>query len=254
MAYANKFNKEVSDRTSDICGNGIVAYCFKSAVEYGKQLDLVVPLILQLRNKIINLHGTCPPFAQEMQQLGYTINGLISTTSGLGAYDDRLDGMRRRLNEAGCDENELIQLAQRIAPPPGLDPDFLQRGGTMQEIPGDAVDNDADGFQDESLEGLAGFNVTFVLYDSGSAKDDSFSLSISKYGNLGTTPVGGARTYGLNIPPGSYVATITVVIAPDNVGTFTLSIFENGTKIGTLSGGPVVGGTAMLAFTVKGKH
>ena len=254
MAYANKFNKEVSDRTSDICGNGIVAYCFKSAVEYGKQLDLVVPQILQLRNKIINLHGTCPPFAQEMQTLGYTINGLISSTSGMGAYDDRLDGMRRRLNEAGCDENEVIQLAQRIPPPAGLDPDFIQRGGTMQEIPGDAVDNDADGFQDESLEALAGFNVTFVLYDSGAAKDDSFSLAISKFGNLGTTPAGGLRTYGLNMPAGPYVATVTVVSAPDNYGTYTLAIFENGTKIASLSGTPPVGGTEMLSFTVKGKQ
>lgn len=254
MAYANKFNKEVSDRTSDICGNGIVAYCFKSVVEYGKQLDGVVPQILQLRNKIINLHGTCPPFAQDMQKLGYTINGLISATSGMGAYDDRLDGMRRRLNEAGCDENEVAQLGQRIPPPPGLDPDFLQRGGTMQEIPGDAVDNDADGFQDESLEGLAGYNVTFVLYDSGSAKDDSFNLAISKFGSLGNTPAGGQRTYGLNMPAGPYVATVTVVSAPDNVGTFTLSIFEKGTKIATLTGGPTQGSSAQLSFVVTGKH
>jgi hypothetical protein len=254
MAYANKFNKEVSDRTSDICQNGIIAYCFKSAVEIGRGLDLVVPQILQSRNKIIQLHGTCPAFAQEMQTLGHSINSLIAMTAGLGTYDDRLDAMRRRLNEAGCDENELLQLGQRIPPPPGLDPDFLQRGGIMIEIPGDAVDNDADGFQDESLEGLAGYNVTFVLYDSGSVKDDSFSLTISKFGNLGTTPVGGQRSYGLNIPPGSYVATVTVVLAPDNVGTFTLSIFENGTKIASLSGGPSVGRTAMLPFVVKGKH
>ena len=160
--------------------------------------------------------------------------------------------MRRRLNEAGCDENELIQLADRIPPPPGLDPSLLQSGGIMQEIPGDAVDNDADGFQDESLEGLAGFNVTFVLYDSGSAKDDTFSLTISKFGNLGETPNGGQRSYGLNLPPGSYVATVRVIIAPDDVGTFTLSIFENGEKIASLSGGPSQGSSAALPFTVKG--
>ena len=251
LAYANKFNKELSDRASDICLDGIIAYCVKSAVEIGQTLDQLVPQILELRNKIIFLHGSCPPFAQEMQKLGYTINTVITTTSGLGTYDDRLATMRRRLNEAGCDENELRQLAQRIPPPAGLDPDFLQRGGIMQEIPGDAVDNDADGFQDESLEGLAGYNVTFVLYDSGTAKDDSFGLSISKFGSLGTTPVGGMRTYGLNMAPGSYVATITVVSAPDSVGTFTLSIFDRGTKIGTLSGGPPSGSTASIPFVVK---
>ena len=251
LAYTNKFNKEVSDRTSDICLNGIVAYCFKSAKEISGTLDGLVPQILQLRNKIIFLHGSCPPFAQEMQKRGYTINSLISSTSGLGAYDDRFSSMRQRLNEAGCDENELQQLAQRIPPPPGLDPDFLQRGGIMQEIPGDAVDNDADGFQDESLEALAGYNVTFVLYDSGTAKDDSFDLSVTKFGSLGRTPVGGLMTFGRNMPPGSYVATVSVVSAPDNVGTFTLTIFQKGTKIGSLSGGPGVGASASLPFVVN---
>ncbi len=44
--------------------------------------------------------------------------------------------------------------------------------------------------------------MTFVLYDSGSAKDDTFSLTVSKFGNLGETPNGGQRSYGLNLPPG----------------------------------------------------
>jgi hypothetical protein len=160
--------------------------------------------------------------------------------------------MRRFLNENGCDENELIQLAQTVPPPPGMDPDFLQAGGIVQELPGDAVDNDADGFQDEGLEGLAGYNVTFLLYDSGQAKDDVFALEVSKFGNLGTTPTGGLRSYGLNLAPGSYVATVTVIKAPDNVGTFTLVVLENGVRIASSSGGPPQGDRVSVPFVVKG--
>ena len=122
----------------------------------------------------------------------------------------------------------------------------------MQDIRGDAVVIDAVGFQVESLEALSGFNVTFVLYDSGPAKDDSFSLSVTRYGNLGTTPSGGLRSYGLNLAPGSYVATVTVVSAPDNIGTFTLAIAENGTRIGQISGAPGQGQSVSLPFVVKG--
>ena len=123
----------------------------------------------------------------------------------------------------------------------------------MGEIPGDGVDNDADGQQDENVEALAGYVITCVLFDSGPAKDDSFNLSISGYGNLGTTPVGGLRSYGLDLSPGTYTATITVILAPDNIGTYTLVILENGEEIASASGSPGEGAVASVPFTVTGE-
>ena len=129
----------------------------------------------------------------------------------------------------------------------------FQEGGTMTEIPGDGVDNDADGQQDENVEALAGYSITCVLFDSGSLKDDIFNLSISGYCNLGTTPAGGLRSYGLDLSPGSYTATVTVVLAPDNVGTYTLVILENGRSIASATDGPPQGAAVTIPFTVTGE-
>ena len=251
MMYANKFDKEVDDRRTDICQNGIVGYCYKEAIEVARILDNDVPQARELRDKIILMNEVCQGFTDELQRRGTSINTIISNTSGMGTYKQRLEHMQRRLQENGCDENELIQLGDSIVAPPGSDPDFLQDGGIMREIPGDGVDNTGDGFQDNVVQALSGYNITFVLYDSGPLKDDSFDLSVSSYGSLGTTPTGGLRSYGLNLSPGSYVATVTVVLSPDNIGTFALFVLENGEQIAKISGSPGMGGRVDLPFTVS---
>ncbi|MFO7914916.1 MAG: hypothetical protein R6U43_04400 [Candidatus Krumholzibacteriales bacterium] len=90
---------------------------------------------------------------------------------------------------------------------------------------------------------------------AGNLKDDVFDLSVSGYGRLGSTPAGGLRKFGLNIAPGSYTATVTVVSAPDNVGTFTLLILENGTTVGSLacSDSCPEGSSSSVTFTVTGE-
>lgn len=255
LGMAAKFNKEINDRATDPCRNGLAAYCYANAQEIAAAITEAIAQIQEISTEIIMQLGICPDLIKSMQEQGLGINNLVGSISGLGAIGDscnsKLAQMQGRLGEFGCDENEVIRLGQTIVPP-GLDGDFLQDGGAMVEIPGDAVDNDADGLQDESLEGLSGYNLTAVLYDSGSAKDDSFNLAVSGYGNLGTTPRGGLRTYGLNLPPGTYTASVTVISAPDNYGTFTLVILENGTKIAAASGSPAEGASVNLSFTVTG--
>jgi hypothetical protein len=255
QGLAAKFNKEANDRAADLCRNGLAAYCFANAQEIAASVRAAVDRIQELSSDIIMQLGLCPDLAKEMRGQGLGINGLVAAISGLGAVgadcEGRLAQMQGRLGEFGCDENEVVRLGQSVVAP-GQDGDFLQDGGAMVEVPGDAVDNDADGLQDESLEGLAGYNLTAVLYDSGPAKDDSFNLSVGGYGNLGTTPRGGLRSYGLNLPRGSYTATVTVISAPDNYGTFTLVILENGKRIAATSGNPAEGASVSLNFTVTG--
>ena len=255
LGMAAKFNKETNDRAADPCRNGLAAYCYANAQEIAAAISEAIAQIQGISTEIIVQLGICPDLVKSMREQGLGINNLVGSISGINAIGDdcnsRLAQMQGRLGEFGCDENEVIRLGQTVVAP-GLDGDFLQDGGAMVEVPGDAVDNEADGLQDESLEGLAGYNLTAVLYDSGSAKDDSFNLAVSGYGNLGTTPRGGLRTYGLNLPPGTYTATVTVISAPDNYGTFTLVILENGVKIAAASGSPAEGASVNLSFTVTG--
>ena len=255
LGLAAKFNKEANDRAADLCRNGLAAYCFANAQEIAVAITATVDRIRELGSEIIMQLGLCPNLATDMRGEGLGINSLVAAISGLGALGDDCDSklaqMQGRLGELGCDETELVLLGQSVVAP-GMDGDFLQDGGAMVEVPGDAVDNDLDGLQDEAIEGLAGYNLTAVLYDSGPAKDDSFSLAVSGYGSLGTTPRGGLRSYGLNLPRGSYTATVTVISAPDNYGTFTLVILENGRRIAATSGSPAEGASVNLSFTVTG--
>jgi len=249
ISYINKFNKEINDQSSDPCDNSIIAYCYYSALEIAARMAENVSDIHDIAVEIIMLQGMCPDLSQQMQAEGITIKSLISSIAGLGSYKYRLSQMESRLQENGCDEEEVEEEGEKIVPPEG-DPGFIQAGGTSTEMPGDGEDNDGDGQQDEEIQGLTGYNITLILYDSGSAADDVFGLSVGGYGSLGQTPAGGLRSYGLNLPPGTYTATVNVVVAPDDVGTYTLTVLYNGESIGSITGSPPQGSSATLSFTV----
>lgn len=133
----------------------------------------------------------------------------------------------------------------------GADPNVIQDGGFGTEIEGGGVDNDGDGLQDEEV--ISGCNIILVLYDSGNLKDDIFDLSVS---GLGTTPAGGLRTYGANLSPGTYTVSITVILAPDDCGTYTLIVREGSKTLASASSGmscPPQGSSISVSFTVTGK-
>ncbi|MFC1528057.1 carboxypeptidase-like regulatory domain-containing protein [Candidatus Neomarinimicrobiota bacterium] len=249
ISYINKFNKEINDQSSDPCNNSIIAYCYYSALEIAARMAENVSDIQDIAVEIIMLQAMCPDLSQQMQAEGITVKSLISSIAGLGSFKDKLSQMESRLHENGCDEDEVKEEGEKIVPPEG-DPGFIQEGGISTEMPGDGDDNDGDGQQDEEVEGLSGYNITLVLYDSGSAADDIFNLSVGGYGSLGQTPAGGLRSYGLNLLPGSYTAVVTVVLAPDDVGTYTLTVLYDGESIGSITGAPPQGSSGTLTFTV----
>ena len=249
ISYINKFNKEINDQSSDPCNNSIIAYCYYSATEIAARMAENVTDIHDITVEIIMLQAMCPDLNQQMQGEGITIKSLISSIAGLGSYKEKLAQMESRLRENGCDEDEVKDDGEKIVPPEG-DPGFIQDGGISTEMPGDGDDNDGDGQQDEEIQGLTGYNVTLILYDSGSLADDIFSLSVNGYGNLGQTPAGGLRSYGLNLLPGTYTAVVGVVLAPDDYGTYTLTVLYKGESIGSISGDPPQGSSATLSFTV----
>ncbi len=255
--YSTKFEKELADRAADPCGNSLMAYCYTSARDAATDLDNVVNDIRDAASSLLMTLGLCPGAVDEAGQpvsVVALISSLASAGSARGQAEAALVAMASRLGENGCDEEEFAELSDQYTQD-GMDPDGLQDGSGMGELSGDGVDNDQDGLQEENWVEVAGKNVTIVVYDSGNFKDDVFSLSVSGFGNLGMTPAGGLRTYGLNLTPGTYTATITVVVAPDNCGTVMALAMENGVEIGAFGSGegcPPTGSSMTMAFTVMG--
>ena len=249
--YNLKFNQELNIQKTKVCKNGIVAYSYAQARGLVNKLYTLKDSLKSKLTALILLSAMCPSDPKNNRP---DLKDIISLIAGKGGYAElankSLAAMTGRLkNEFNCDENEVINRGEKIVPP-GLDPDFLQNGGNMTEVEGDGVDNDGNGLQDDSQIELAGYNVTLVLYDSGRLKDDMFTLSVSGFGTLGTTPRGGLQAFGLNLSPGTYTATVTCIFAPDNVGTYTLNVIYKGRVIGCISGAPPQGGGGSVSFTV----
>ena len=192
----------------------------------------------------------CPNFSEEMNAAGFNTSFVINELGKFNALKARVDGLTEALIENGCDPEQVNQNGQLVQPP-GSDPDFVDVGGTATEVAGDGKDNDGDGQQDEiPVQGLPGYNVTIIVYDSGNAKDDIFGLTVNGQGFLGNNPKGGLRSYGLNLPPGNYSGTLSVVLAADQEGTYTITVVHKNQSIYFDSGSPPEGASVPFSFTV----
>jgi hypothetical protein len=256
ISNINKFYKEINDQSSEICGNQTINNCYATASRLVTEMAENVSDIYDIAVEILKLQVLCPDLTAQMQSEGLTVKNLISSIVGVGAntYRDKLAEMASRLGENGCDEDEVKDDGEKVVPPEG-DPGKRGDGGDYVEIPGDGDDNDGDGQQDEEVEDVSGKNIALVLYDSGSAKDDVFSVSVTGYGFLGQTQAGGREFFRLNLMPGkTYTATVLVVMAPDNVGTYTLTVYYKGQYLDAISGAPAQGSSATLTFTVPSEE
>ena len=249
QATLNKFIKEINDQNSNPCENSIIAVAYAGARETLTEYELLVEEVRSLGTDLILQGRLCP-----LEEINLDIATILQKVSQLDARGQIQEGiaiMENQLQTFGCDEQQVEDQGDTIAE--HSNPEILQAGGAgASETCGDGIDNDGDGLIDEGCEGIGNFNVIIVLYDSGNAADDIFGLSVSGQGNLGTTPEGGSRTYPLRLSPGSYMATVTVISAPDNTGTYTIRILEGDRDIAGSSGGPPQGAVITVPFTIGG--
>jgi hypothetical protein len=135
--------------------------------------------------------------------------------------------MQGKLREISCDEQEVEEIGQQVTAQGDIDPNLLQQGGAMVEVQGDAVDNSGEGLQDERNFNSA---LLIMVWDSGSAKDDVFAVSMSSYGFLGQTPEGGRMVFSPSrIKAGmSYTVTITTVSTKVGAGTWSVAVSYKG--------------------------
>lgn len=178
----------------------------------------------------------------ELPRIEAMLTEKLNRTASLG---EQVMACTEQLRAFGCDLAEVDRLGEDIAQN-GLDPDAVNNG--LREICGDGLDNNGNGLIDEDCTG--GGSVLITVWDSGTLADDSFTLSVTGYGNLGSTPAGGQRVYSLNLPPGSYTATLTCILAPDDAGTYSIAF--SGSALGTGDSGTMSsGGSASFQFTVQ---
>ena len=250
-AHYERLQKEINDNKSDPCKNQMIAYSYGRAKAAADMVDQIKNKALAEYASLFLFTTKCPDFDAEMASSGYGKAEIENASNQISLVAADLSDMSNRIDEEGCDEDDLDELGQQVATDPNADPELTSDGGAGTEIQGDGKDNDGEGQLDEiPVSAVPGYNVTIVVYDSGSAKDDVFSLTVSDVGYQGLTPEGGLKPYPLNLPPKSYTATVTVVSAPDNIGTFTINILHNGVSIGSMTGDPGVGSSQILNFTI----
>jgi hypothetical protein len=241
-----KFLKEINDQNSTPCQNNLIAVAFAGGSRDLESYGTLVDEVKTTANDLIERVGVCPDLKF---QLDYS--QLVSLLSQVGRHSGQMKqaiaDMEAQLGRFGCDKQEIKERGDQVANNTN-DPNVIGDGGP--EICGDNQDNDGDGLYDEDCAGQSGSNVIFYLVDCGTAKDDVFGLSVTGQGNLGTTPVGGANYFSRSLPPGNYVATVTVISAPDNIGTFCITISEGDKVIASQSGGPAQGTQIQVPFTV----
>jgi hypothetical protein len=246
----NKFMKEINDQNSNVCMNDILAVALAGAKEDMSRFESILEQVKSSSTSLILQLGICPEL-----KLDFGVKDIVRALAQVRPIRSRIvDGMADMqilLADYGCDEQEITERGEEVADNT-IDPNIIDDGGAGgEEICGDGKDNDGDGLIDEGCESTGNYNVAIYLYDSGSAKDDIFSLSVSGFGNQGTTPEGGARTYPLYLPPGTYTAFVTVVLAPDDAGTFTITVKQYDRIIAAQSGSPPQGTQISIGFAVE---
>lgn len=91
------------------------------------------------------------------------------------------------------------------------------------------------------------------LWDSGSLLDDSFDLNIDGF-HIGSTAPGQSNLFNINsLSTGTHSMSISVTLAPDDIGTYTVQLFGGATFSGggaTRSGAPVEGTIVNYTFYV----
>lgn len=104
---------------------------------------------------------------------------------------------------------------------------------------------------DPCIDALASGSIT--VRDSGTLADDAFQISLDGI-IIGSTSIGASNTIAINnIIPGPHTLSLLVLIAPDNVGTYTVTLndgitFSDGTT--SKSGAPPQGTTVSWGIEV----
>jgi hypothetical protein len=242
---AAKFYSEINARRADPCSNRMVAFAYYQAKAIGAEFSGISAELQDLYSQIVISSVLC-----SKKDVKATIKGLIGDVSAMGPrfgdVERTLAAMQGRLGELACDEQEVERNGQQVTAQGDIDPNLLQQGGAMVEVQGDSVDNTGEGLQDERNFQSA---LLIMVWDSGSAKDDIFAVSMSGVGFLGATPKGGRQVFAPErVQPGmSYTVSITTLKTEVGAGTWSVMVSYKGRVLVSATAGADSGS---VSFTI----
>lgn len=157
-------------------------------------------------------------------------------------------------NDYGCDDDNVRRTGEEVAQA-GVDQDDIDAGvggtsSTDKEICGDLTDNDGDGLIDECDAGCCEGRVLIEVEDCGPADDDIFLIRLST-GESATTPRGASTFISKDLDPGFYTVTMHVLSAPDDLGTYCLTVSVDGAVLLSKSGSPPQGTVESWTFEIQ---
>lgn len=242
-AAANKFFQEINSRRAESCDNDMVAFTYYTAKTIVSEVEKLEKKMNELYQHIV-LIGTICKIEGTKELVIEILYEFKDVGPHIATLDHTLASMKSKLAEFSCDEDKVTEQGEQVTAQGDIDPEFLQDGGSMGEVMGDGVDQTGEGFQDEGqYEGM----VVILVWDCGSAKDDIFSVSLSGYGRLGTTPRGARKIFAKKLVPGkTYTVSIYTEDTIQGAGTWAVSVTYNGQSLGSGSGS----NTGAVIFTV----
>ncbi len=225
MAVSSKFFQEINVQRADPCTNQMVAFTYYNGKKISGEVVGMWTKIKTLYSRIIFMSAAC-----KLNTTKDTVKTLLYDFSDIGpkigTINRTLGAMQAKLGALSCDENEVNNKGQQVTAQGTIDPNLLQHGGGMTEIQNDSLDNTGEGLQDEQNYSSA---LLIMVWDSGSAKDDIFSVSLSGFGTLGTTPKGSRQVFSKDrIAPGTYTASITTLETDVGAGTWSVIVSYKG--------------------------
>ena len=224
-AAAAKFYQEINSRRSDICTNRMMAFAYYQAKRMAGDVSSMISEARDLHEKIIIISAAC-----KLKTTKATVKNLLYAFNDIGPITNSvsrtLAAMQGKLSELSCDEKEISRHGEQVTAQGDIDPTFLQQGGAGTEIQNDSVDNTGEGLQDEANYQT---DLLILVWDSGSAKDDVFSVTLSGYGPLGTTPSGSRKVFAKDkMKPGPYSVSITTIKTEVGAGTWSVKVSYKG--------------------------
>jgi hypothetical protein len=237
--------QEINQQAANPADNALIAQAIRSMETAIGAHETILELIQSMSADLL-ARSACPAMDMSLTEIVGVRENAVAQHQDMIA---KLAALKAELARYGADEENIAEDGQSNTDDDSPT-DFTKGGGTSEEMPGDSYDQDGDGEQDEGFVAVTGKNVAINVFDSGSAKDDAFRVSVLGQVGGGTTDPGGGHYFYFGLAPGDYMAIVTVILAPDNAGTYTARIIHNGIVIKEAAGAPAQGTAVTIHFHI----
>lgn len=250
-SYASAFEQRLRTLGAEACESQELGYVLVQAEEAIREHALILTDLVDYYSYLQGALDELGPDGEETHQIYQAALGHSGTMRSRHAA---MLGQLR--NDYGCDGDNVRRTGEEVAQA-GADQDDIDAGvggtsATDKEICGDRIDNNGDGNIDECEAGCCDGKVLIEVEDCGPAADDIFLIRLST-GESATTPRGASTFISRDLDPGIYSVSMHVLSAPDDLGTYCLTVTVDGAALLSASGSPSQGTVESWDFEIPGE-